>query len=238
MTERGSTVTVPRPATVTRRRRPRLRAALALGLASVALAACGTDLAGAASVVGGSTVRDAEVASAVNEVRAQFEAAQGQPDIPAFDEAEVTSRNVERMTRHLVLEKAAAEKGIVVTPSQVDEVIASSVDGQFGGSRQKFDLAFATQEFVPASAVVQFARDFLIRQALPARVLPGGTEEAQGEAASTYLGELSNSLDVRVAARFGTWDPGVVGLGPVPDDLSFVPGAKPSASPSPSPTAS
>lgn len=236
MTERGSTVTVP--VTATRQRRPRLRAVLALGLASLALAACGTDLAGAASVVGGSTVRDAQVAAAVDEVRAQFAAAQGQPDIPAFDEAEVTSRNVERMTRHLVLETAAAEKGIVVTPGQVDEIIASSVDGQFGGSRAKFDLAFATQEFVPASDVVQFARDFLIRQALPARVLPGGTEEAQGEAASTYLGELSTRLDVRVAARFGTWDPGVVGLGPVPDDLSFVPGAKPTASPSPSPTSS
>jgi hypothetical protein len=237
MTERGSTVTtVPRPVTATRPRR--LRAALALGLASLLLAACGTDLAGSASVVGGSTVRDAEVAAAVNEVRDQFEAAQGQPDIPAFDEADVTSRNVERMTRHLVLEAAAAEKGIVVTPGQVDEIIANSVNGQFGGSREAFDLAFATQEFVPASAVVEFARDFLIRQALPARVLPGGTEEAQGEAASTYLGELSTKLDVRVAPRFGTWDPGAVGLGPVPDDLSFVPGAKPAASPSPSPTGS
>jgi SurA N-terminal domain len=229
---------VPVPVTVTRPRRPRLRAALVLGLASLALAACGTDLAGAASVVGTQTVRDAEVAAAVEEVRAQFEAAQGLPDIPAFSEAEVTSRNVERMTRHLVLEAAAAEKGIVVTPGQVDEVIASSIDGQFEGSRERFDLAFATQEFVPASAVVQFARDFLIRQALPARVLPGGTEEAQGEAASAYLGELSTKLDVRVAARYGTWDPSLNGLGPVPDDLSFVPGAKPAATPSPAPSSS
>ncbi len=229
---------MPVPVTVTRPRRPRLRAALALGLASLALAACGTDLAGAASVVGTQTVRDAEVAAAVEEVRAQFEAAQGLPDIPAFSEAEVTSRNVERMTRHLVLEAAATEKGIVVTPGQVDEVIASSIDGQFEGSRERFDLAFATQEFVPASAVVQFARDFLIRQALPARVLPGGTEEAQGEAASAYLGELSSKLDVRVAARYGTWDPSLNGLGPVPDDLSFVPGAKPAATPSPAPSSS
>jgi hypothetical protein len=186
--------------------------------------------------VGTQTVRDAEVAAAVDEVRTQFELAQGQPDIQPFSEAEVTSRNVERMTRHLVLEAAATEKGIVVTPGQVDEVIASSVDGQFGGSRQKFDLAFATQEFVPPSAVVQFARDFLIRQALPARVLPGGTEEAQGEAASAYLGDLSTTLEVRVAARFGTWDPAQVGLGPVPDDLSFEPGADPAAGGSPSPS--
>lgn len=241
MTERGSTVTTLPPSTpatassvTARPRRPRMRAALALGIASLALAACGTDLAGSASVVGGSTVRDAEVARAVDQVRSQFEAAQGQPDIPAFSEAEVTSRNVERMTRHLVLEAAAKDKGIVVTPSQVDEIIANSVDGQFGGSREKFDLAFATQEFVPSFAVVEFARDFLIRQALPARVLPGGTEEAQGEAASAYLGKLSTELDVQVAPRFGTWDPGVVGLGPVPDDLSFVPGAQPSPSPSPS----
>ena len=55
---------MPVPVTVTRPRRPRLRAALALGLASLALAACGTDLAGAASVAGTQTVRDAEVAAA------------------------------------------------------------------------------------------------------------------------------------------------------------------------------
>jgi hypothetical protein len=222
------------PVTVTRPRRPRLRAAVALGLASLALAACGTDLAGSASVVGSRSVSDAEVATAVTEVREQFEAAAGLPDIPPFDEAEVTSRNVERLTRHLVLEAAAVEKGLVITPAQVDEIIASSVDGQFGGDRSKLELAFATQEFVPAVAVDEFARDFLIQQALPARVLPGGTEEAQGQAASEYLAELSNELDVRVAPRFGTWDSSLVGLGPVPDDLSFVPGAV--ASPSASPT--
>jgi len=231
---------VPVPVTVSRPRRPRRRTALVLGLASLALAACGTDLPGSASVVGGQTVRDADVALAVADVRSAFEKAQGQPDLQPFDEAEVTSRNVERMTRHLVLEAAAVEKGLVITQGQVDEVIAGSVDGQFGGDRSKFDQAFATQEFVPSFAVVEFARDFLIRQALPARVLPGGTEEAQGAAASAYLGELSTSLDVRVAARFGTWDPDQVGLGPVPDDLSFVPGkapsAKPSGSPSPSPS--
>ena len=83
---------------------------------------------------------------------------------------------------------------------------------------------------------MQFARDFLIRQALPARVLPGGTDEAQGEAASAYLGELSSTARRRVAARFGTWDPSLNGLGPVPDDLSFVPGAKPAATPSPAPS--
>ena len=231
-------VTVARPRS-TRRRSTRVRAAVVLGIASLALAACGTNLSGAASVVGTRTVSDADVAAAVNQVRLQFEAAQGQPDVPAFDEAEVTSRNVERMTRHLVLETAAVEKGIVVTPGQVDEIIASSVDGQFGGDRSKLDFAFATQEFVPDFAVVEFARDFLIRQALPARVLPGEAESAQAEAASAYLGELSTQLDVRVAARFGTWDPGAVGLGPVPDDLSFVPGTTPpaSVSPSPSPTA-
>ena len=71
---RGSTVPVP---TVTRPRRPRLRAALALGLASLALAACGSNLAGAASVVGTQTVSDAEVAAAVDEVRAQFDGGPG-----------------------------------------------------------------------------------------------------------------------------------------------------------------
>jgi hypothetical protein len=231
------------PVPVTARR---LRTTVVAGLAALVLAACGTNLAGAASVVGDRTVSDAEVATAVNEVRAQIEAAQGVQGVPAFDEKQVTSRNVERMTRHLLFETAAAEKGIVITPSQVDEIIAGSVSGQFGGDRAKFDLAFAAQEFVPASAVVEFARDFLIRQALPAKVLPGGTEEAQGTAASAYLKELSEKLGVEVAPRYGTWVPAQVGLGPVPDDLSFVPGKSTPApqtggaspSPSPSPTSS
>ncbi len=216
----------------------RLRTTVALGLAALALTACGTDLAGSASVVGTQTVRDVEVATAVAAVRSQIEAAQGVPNVPAFDEAQVTSRNVERMTRHLLLEAAARDKGIVITPTQVDDVIAGSVDGQFGGDRAKLDLAFASQEFVPASAVVEFARDFLIRQALPARILPGGAEAAQNAAASAYLAELSTTLDVQVAARFGTWTPTSVGLGPVPDDLSFVPGAVASPSPSPIPSSS
>ena len=216
----------------------RLRTVAVLGLASLALAACGTNLAGAASVVGTETVSDAAIADAVNEVRAQFDTVQGQPGVPAFDEAKVTSRNVERMTRHLVLEEAARAKGIVVTPAQVDEIIASSVDGRFEGDRSKLELAFATQEFVPPSAVNEFARDFLISQALPARTLPGGADDAQQKAATDYLVALSDELDVRVAARFGTWDPATTALGPVPDDLSFVPvpGGSASASPSPSPS--
>ena len=218
----------------------RLRTTVFVGLLALALTSCGTNLAGSASVVGDQTVRDTDVATAVAAVRSQIDAAQGVPDVPAFDEAQVTSRNVERMTRHLVLEAAAVDKGIVITPTQVDDVIASSVEGQFGGDRAKLDLAFAAQEFVPASAVVEFARDFLIRQALPARVLPGGSEEAQNAAASAYLGTLSTALNVEVAPRFGTWTPASVGLGPVPDDLSFVPGAvtSPNATSTPIPSSS
>lgn len=209
----------------------RVRTVAALAVAALALAACGTNQAGSASVVGASSVSDAEVAAAVAEVRGQLAGVQG---APAFDSATVTARNVERMTRHLVLGAAARDKGITVTQADVDDIITGTVTGQFGGERAKFDLALAEQESVPASAVNDYARDFIVQRSLRQKLVPGGTDEAQGEAVTDYLTALSTSLGVTVAPRFGTWDLGTGALGPVPDDLS----APAASSASPSPAAS
>lgn len=211
----------------------RVRTAAALALAVVALAACGTGQAGSASVVGASSVRDADVAAAVTELRGQLAGVAGAAGAPAFDIAAVTSRNVERLTRHLLLDAAARAKGIAVSQGDVDEIVASTVTAQFGGDRTKFDLALAGQESVPASAVVDYARDFLLQRSLRQKLAPGGTDEAQGKAVTDYLATLSSSLGVTVAPRFGTWDVGSGALGPVPNDLSRPAAAVTSSSPRP-----
>ena len=231
---RGSTV--PVPVTVTRPRRPRLRAALALGLASLALAACGTDLAGAASVVGPDGARRRGRGRGRRGARAVRGGRRASRTSRPSARPRSTSRNVERMTRHLVLEAAAAEKGIVVTPGQVDEVIASSVDGQFEGSRERFDARVRD-----AGVRAGVRRSVRVRPRLPhppgaaGPRAPGRHRGGAGRGASATSASCRRSSTSACAARYGTWDPAPIGLGPVPDDLSFVPGAKPAASPSPRP---
>lgn len=211
----------------------RLRTAVALALATLALAACGADPAGSASVVGARSVTDAEVATAVAEVRQQLAGVTG---APAFDPAAATAKTVERKTRHLVLDEAARVEGITIDQAKVDEIISTSVTGQFQGDRAKFDAALAAQESVPASEVEQYARDFLVSQALPIKLAPGKSEAEQTKVVDDYLTALTGSLGVRVAARFGTWISFGSPLGPVPNDLSTPAGSAAKPSPSASPT--
>jgi hypothetical protein len=210
-----------------------MRTAAALALCTLALAACGTNPAGSASVVGAQSVRDADVAADVDEVRQQVEGIPGQP---AFDQAAVTAKTVQRKTRHLLLDEARAAQGITIAQAKVDEIIATAVTGQFGGDRAKFDAALAAQESVPASGVEEYARDFLIQQALPATLAPGKTQDEQAKALNAYIAKLSDERGVRIAARFGTWDPSTGALGPVPNDLSVPARALGAPSPSASPT--
>jgi hypothetical protein len=210
-----------------------MRTAAALAFCSLALAACGTNPPGSASVVGTQTVRDADVAADVAEVGTQVAEV---PGLPAFDEAAVTAKTVERKTRHLILAEAQQAQGITITQANVDEIIANAVTGQFGGDRAKFDAALAAQESVPASGVEEYARDFLIRQALPNKLAPGKTQDEQAKALNAYLAQLSDERGVRIAARFGTWDAGKSALGPVPNDLSVPARTVAAPSPSASPT--
>jgi len=204
--------------------RTRLRhAARAAGAAAlvVVLAACGSSLTGNAISVGDQTVSDARLAGMVDEIKALYdESTQQQP----FEQGAVTASNVDRLTRSLLLGVAAQREGIVVTQGQVEDIIAQTVDGQFGGDRAQFDLALASQQNVPPSQVESFARDFLTQQALGEKLAPGGDTAAVSAALVDYLGALGTELGAEVAPRFGTWEADKVTLGPVPDDLSTLPG--------------
>jgi hypothetical protein len=157
----------------------------------------------------------------VDEIKALYdESTQQQP----FQQGAVTASNVDRLTRGLLLAAAAQREGIVVTQGQVEDIIAQTVDAQFGGDRAAFDLALAEQQSVPPSQVESFARDFLTQQALGEKLVPGGDTAAISAALVTYLGDLGTELNAEVAPRFGTWEAEKVTLGPVPNDLSTLPG--------------
>jgi len=209
------------------------RTAAVVALAVLALSGCGTNQAGAASVVGDSVVTDAQVADVASETQTQLASVQG----ATFDQKTATDASLTMQTRHLILAAVAAKEGITVTQGQVDSFVKNIVDTQFSGKQQALLDSLVSQSNVPASQVPAAARDQLVYNALVAKIAPGTTDQtAQSKAFADYMKPFVDELGVQVAPRYGTWD--VFALGPVPNDLSFVPAAPASGStPTPQPSA-
>ncbi len=195
---------------LTRTRRPGALAAVAGLAAALLLSGCGADTAGAAAVVGDQRVTEYQVSDAVAQVRA--EAGPG-----AFNSAQATTDTVLRLTRELLIGDAAAREGVVVTPSQVNQLIATTAAG--AGGMAKLEESLLTQSSVPRSAVHSYATTFLQQQQLGKKLDPTGADGGQA-ASLAYVGRLSTELDTRIAARYGTWDPATIALGPTPTDLA------------------
>ncbi len=193
------------------------RTAAAVTLATLALAGCGSNSAGSASIVGSRSVTDADVARSVSEVHTQWLAT---PDADNFDEAAATKEVVQRKTRHLLLAEAGAREGIVVTQSEVDDLIDKTIQEQAGGDEARFETVLATAQSLAASEIVEYVRDFITQQKLAAKLAPGADQNAATPVLTAYFEKLSDELDVRVAARFGTWDAQTVSVGAPPTDLA------------------
>ena len=195
----------------------RLRTTIAAALAVAAmtsLSACGSSTtAGSAAVVGNQEVPDVAVAQLTDELQRQLQSVKGF----TYDPAKGTSETVLRLTTSLLLHEAAKREGIVVTPSQVDQVLTANSAGT--GGRAALDTALAQRSSVPASAVDSFAEDFLIGQALRQKIAPSSADQG-AKALNDYLGKLSAELGTKIAPRYGTWDPKNSTIGPVPGDLA------------------
>jgi len=193
------------------------RTAVVVAFAALALTGCSSQ-AGAASIVGSQTVTDTQVADIASEVQTEMASIQG----VTFDEKAATVASLTSQTRHLILDAVAEKEGITVTEGDVDAFVQNIVDTQFSGKREALVQNLVSQSNVPASQVNRAARDQLIYNALIAKVASGATtDEAKAKAFSDYMKTFTAEIGVQVAARFGTWN--VFALGPVPDDLSFVP---------------
>ncbi len=193
-----------------RRTVPALLAAL-LG-AALLLTGCGIDTgaAGAAVVVGDRTVPDSEVATQVSEVRAEL------GDRP-FDAATVTTATVNRLTQRTLLDIAAQREDVVVTPTQVDELLTQNATGD--GGMAGLEAALLEQYSVPSSQVRSYAETFLQQQALAA-ALDDGAGDGGSQALTDYMIGLSDELGTRVAPRYGTWESSRLSLGAAPTDLA------------------
>jgi hypothetical protein len=190
----------------------------------LALTGCGTQ-AGAAAVVGGTSIPDSDVVTAVDGVRG----AVGAENAAAFDETAVTKATVNRLTRHYLLDEAATRQGIVVTQAQVDDLIASTVKDGFAGDPAKFQQALAAKSFVPPSDIPQFAHDVLVTQELTKKLAPGGDATAQTNKLDAYLGPLGKEMGIEISPRFGTWSFAASTIGDLPNDLTLAPPTAPSA---------
>lgn len=204
--------------------RRRATVAATVGVVTLAVAGCSVDTAGAAAVVGEQRVTDSAVAADVAAVRAEVPPA-------TFDSAKVTKATVERLTRAVIVSIASTREGIVVTPSQVDQLLDTTAKS--AGGTQALDQALVTQFSVPSSAVSSYALTFLEQQALAKKLAPNATDGGE-KALTDYLGALSVELDTQVSPRFGTWDARTLTVGGVPTDLAL-PAASPLASPLSSP---
>jgi hypothetical protein len=210
--------------------KPARRNALAATAALVVLAltGCGAQ-AGAASVVGATSVRDSDVVAAVEGVRG----AVGAENLAAFDEAGVTKATVNRLTRHYLLDEAAARQGIVVTQAQVDDLISSTITSGFAGDPAKFQQALAAKSFVPPNEISAFAHDVLVTQELTKKLAPGGDATAQTNKLDAYLGPLGKEMGIEISPRFGTWSFAASTIGDLPHDLTLAPATAPSAATTP-----
>lgn len=193
------------------------RTAAAVALAALALTGCANQ-AGAASVVGDQVVSDADVANVVEQTQTQLAAVPG----TTFDEKSATLAALTMQTQHLILDAVAQKEGITVSQGQVDAFIKNAVDTQFGGKAQALYDNLVSQSNVPSGQIPAIVRDRIIYDALMAKIASGVTDPtAQATAFTNYMKPFVAGLGVDVAPRYGTW--GVFELGPVPDDLSFVP---------------
>jgi len=125
-------------------------------------------------------------------------------------------------TRHLILAAVAAKEGITVTQGQVDAFVKNAVDTQ-SGALSRTGRRLVTTSNIPASQV-QAAR---ATSWSTTRCSPRSPRDHRPDGAVEGVHRLHEAVRgrarVQVAPRYGTWN--VFALGPVPNDLSFVPAA-------------
>jgi hypothetical protein len=211
-------------------RRP-IAIAAAAGIVALALAGCANQ-AGVASQVGSTSITDRHVADVVAQVQAQNDKIAGS----SFDEKSTTANVVKFLTQAAILDQVAAREGITVNQGDVDKAISDS-SAQLGGTRDGVAKYVFSQYGLPSEQLDAFIRANLIYADLVAKIAPGVTDTTKQSAAfQDYMTTFEAEVGVDISPRFGTWK-GFT-LGPVPDDLSVVPGASASASATPSPSAS
>lgn len=180
-----------------------------VGLSALLLSGCsatqGPVGSGEAAVSEAFTISQAQVADDVAAVLA----AMGRP--PAEPSAEMTLANVQRMVQSEVIEGAAASLGVSVSTAAVQQAVAQLAE-QSGGVDALSQLA--VQAYIPPEAIEDVVRTNLLAEAIGAAVV-GGDESGDPQlGAQQAIVGYSQSIDVEVAPRYGTWDDTTLTIAP------------------------
>ncbi|MER6108684.1 SurA N-terminal domain-containing protein [Streptomyces hirsutus] len=187
-----------------RRRRTALLLTAALTAAAPLLTACGDDARpGAAAVVGGQRITVSQLENRVNEIRAAQQDAV--PDEAQYEQAVARTGSLTRDTLHSmvldrVLERAASDAGVTVTPKEI-QGMRSGLEEQAGGA-EALESAWLQQYGIPPERLDGNLRLQLQAQKLAQRL---GTDTSRPEFWQA-LSEASKKLDVDLNPRYGTWD--------------------------------
>lgn len=187
-----------------RRRRTALLLTAALAAAAPLLTACGNDAhPGAAAVVGGQRITVSQLENRVNEIRAAQQDAV--PDEAQYEQAIARTGSLTRDTLHgmvldRVLERAARDAGVTVTPKEI-QGMRSGLEEQAGGA-EAMESAWLQQYGIPPERLDDNLRLQLQAQKLAQRL---GTDTSRPEFWQA-LSEASRKLDVDLNPRYGTWD--------------------------------
>ncbi|MEY9488149.1 outer membrane murein-binding lipoprotein Lpp [Streptomyces calvus] len=187
-----------------RRRRTALLLTAAIAAAAPLLTACGNDAhPGAAAVVGGERITVSQLENRVDEVRAAQRAAV--PDEAQYQQAIARTGSLTRDTLHSmvldrVLERAARDAGVRVTPREVQEM-RGGLEQQAGGAKA-LEAAWLQQYGIPPQRLDDNLRLQLQAQKLAQQL---GTDTSRPEFWKA-LSSASKDLGVDLNPRYGSWD--------------------------------
>ncbi len=108
----------------------------------------------------------------------------------------------------VVVDAIAAEYNVVVTDAQV-AAERSSLEKQYGKAAL---LEIAAQGAIAPQAIDRQLRTSVTYKAIANKLVPGGTVDEQDKETGPKLIEFAKKLGVKVAPRFGAWDPTTIAV--------------------------
>ncbi|MDB1087229.1 SurA N-terminal domain-containing protein [Streptomyces sp. ACA25] len=179
--------------------------AAALLVAAPLLTGCTTDAhPGAAAVVGDQEISVSQVQARVEAVRTAQRAQENAEELLAGS-AGITRFAVDYLIFEQLVEHAAEQQGVTVTPREVQQ--ARAMTEQSAGGAEELEQRALAGEGLPATGeqIDEVLRVNLLYQGLAATV-DGASEQEVGERLAQLLTDTAEDLGVEVNPRYGEWD--------------------------------
>ena len=186
--------------------RRRLAGVVSGVLCLVALTACSTMKAGSAAIVGDEQLSQSDVTDITEEIDAALAADDLESSVP---EDQVPLFIVASWVDATLVQALAEQKGVSVTPGEVDDFIANFPEE----NRQNL----VVQRAMPQSQFERAVTAFLLQQDLLLELVPDGTQQEQAAALKEAMEQTADELGVSINPRFGSWNPAVPGVEPRDD---------------------